>query len=99
MRGDDDEDASLLVRPPPDTINQGFAKEEDRRQVALLKSQADNRVFHRRAQFVYEARKYRWLIAELDSNDPRSSSLSDFYRKETLKIKEEICDLYRSQIK
>jgi hypothetical protein len=95
MQGDDDEDdedASVLVRPLIQSIRE-FAKDEDRRQVALLKSQSDNRVFQRRAQLVDEARKYRRLIAELDSNDPRSSSLSDFYRKETLKIKEEICDL------
>jgi len=98
MQEDQDEDeevASALVQPLIQSIRD-FAKDEDRRQVALLKSQSDNRVFQRRAQLVDEARKYRRLIAELDSNDPRSSSLSDFYRKETLEIEEEICDLDRS---
>ena len=41
-------------------------------------------------QVVNEAREYLQLVAELDSNDPRSLSLSDFYRKDTLKI--DFCD-------
>ncbi|KAI2495403.1 hypothetical protein MHU86_19117 [Fragilaria crotonensis] len=89
---EDEEDAAALVRPLVQSIRD-FAKDEDRRQDALLKSQSDKRVFRRRAQLVDEARKYRRLIAELDSNDPRSSSLSDFYKKESLKIEEKICNL------
>ena len=92
----DEEVASALVQPLIQSIRD-FAKDEDRRQVALLKSQSDNRVFQtRQAQLVDEGRKYQQLIAELDPNNPRSSSLSDFYRKESLKIEEEICDLDRS---
>jgi hypothetical protein len=98
MQGNDkdEEAASALVQPLIQSIRD-FAKDEDRRQVALLKSQSDNRVFQtRQAQLVDEGRKYQQLIAELDPNNPRSSSLSDFYRKESLKIEEEICDLDRS---
>ena len=91
----DEEVASVLVQPLIQSIRD-FAKDEDRQQVVLLKSQSDDRVFQRRAQLVDEAQKYQRLIAELDSNDPRSSRLSDFYRKETLKIEEQICDLDRS---
>jgi hypothetical protein len=92
----DKDAASALVRPLIQSIRD-FAKVEDRRQVALLKSQSDDRVFGRRAQLVDETRKYRQLIAGFQH--PRSSSLSDFYRKETLKIEEEICDLDGPQVK
>jgi hypothetical protein len=92
---DDEEAVSVLVRPLVQSIKD-FAKDEDRRQVALLKSQSDDRVFQRRAQLIDEARKYRRLIAELDPNDPRSSNLSDFYAKETLELEEEISNLDRS---
>jgi hypothetical protein len=90
----DEEVASALVQPLIQSIREA-AKDEDRRQVVLLKSQSDDRAFQRRAQLVDEARKCRRLKAELNSNDPRSSSLSDFYRKKTLEIEEEICDLDR----
>jgi hypothetical protein len=90
----DEEVASALVQPLIQSIR-NFTKDDDRRQVVLLKSQSNARVFRRRAQLVDESRKYRRLKAELDSNDPRSSSSSDFYRKETLEIEEEICDLDR----
>ena len=89
---EDEEAASVLVRPLVEAIRD-FAKDEDRRQVALLKSQSDDRVFQRRAQLVDEARKYRRLMAELDPNDPRSSNLSDFYAKETLEIEAEISEI------
>jgi hypothetical protein len=92
---EENEAASALVRPLVESIRE-FAKDEDRRQVALMKSQSDNRVFQRRAQLVDEARKYRRLIAELDPSDPRSSHLSDFYAKETREIEEEISALGQS---
>ena len=69
---EDNEDAAAydtLVRPLVESI-EGFARDEARRQVALLRSQADDRVFQRRAQLVDEARKYRRLLAEVDPNDP-----------------------------
>jgi hypothetical protein len=80
---DEEEVASALVNPLVQSIRD-FAKDEDRRQVALLQSQSKHRVFQRRAQLVDEARKYRRLMAELDPNDPRTKRLSDFYLKETL---------------
>lgn len=89
---EDEEVASALVNPLVQSIRD-FGKDEDRRQVALLQSQSEHRVFQRRAQLVDEARKYRRLMAELDSNDPRSTRLSDFYLKETLDIEKEISDL------
>ena len=89
---DKEEVASALVNPLVQSIRD-FAKDEDRRQVALLQSQSEHRVFQRRAQLVDEARKYRRLMAELDPNDPRTKRLSDFYLKETLDIEKEISDL------
>jgi hypothetical protein len=89
---EDEQVASALVSPLVESIRD-FAKDEDRQQVALLKSQSDDRVFQRRAQLVDEAWKYRQLIAELDPNDPRSSNLSDFYVNETRAIQEEISGL------
>ena len=88
---DEEEVASALVNPLVQSIRD-FAKDEDRRQVALLQSQSEHRVFQRRAQLVDEARKYRRLMAELDPNDPRTKRLSDFYLKETLDIEKEISD-------
>ena len=95
---EDEEDASALVRPLIQSIRD-FAKDEDGRQVALLESYSDDRVFRRQAHLVDEARKYRRLIAELDSNDPRSSSLSDFYKNESLEIEEELRGLDSSKIR
>jgi hypothetical protein len=92
-REDNEEEvASALVNPLVQSIRD-FAKDEDRRQVALLQSQSEHRVFQRRAQLVDEARKYRRLMAELDPNDPRTKRLSDFYLKETLDIEKEISNL------
>jgi hypothetical protein len=90
---DDEEEVASALENPLEQSIRDFAKDEDRRQVALLQSQSERRVFQRRAQLVDEARKYRRLMAELDPNDPRTKRLSDFYLKETLDIEKEISDL------
>ena len=86
-----------LVRPLVESI-EGFARDEARRQVALLRSQADDRVFRRQARLVDEARKYQHLLAEVDPNDPRCSSLSNFPMTEMLDIEKEISEMESSEM-
>ena len=95
----DNEDAAAyntLVRPLVES-SEGFARDEARHQVALLRYQVDDRVFQRRAQLVNEARKYRRLLAEVDLNDPRCSNLSNPYMTEMLDIEKEISEMESSE--